>query len=1299
MSKRNFLRKTALTLVAGTGALVAGETVEAQINLNGGTFDAHSAIVDGGLNARYWNFTTNNLYGNLDRPVNQFLPFENFTTTTRFLNGGDGYGLQEPLPAAQAVQVLQQGIDFPVGNGPDTGAAGGGNIFDGTAVLTEEGILASWSGIFNAPEAGVYRFETVSDDATMIFIDGQTVINNNAQQGMTRVGADVTLTAGAHEILVTYQEGDGGNGVFAEWRAPSAPTLSVLDPALFPAVFRNREVVDNSTQAVNVTANSTIDVLASKATFGDLTLTNSTLSLTGTRLADATTFGATTATGASGINAGVDARLASLNDGGGLTTFTKSGIGSVKIDGSSTMTNATTIAINEGSLSINATGGNQSVGNANINLAGGILGIQNSDTTAATIGNAVNVTANSTISQSAGGGATITAITMQPGVTLAKRGAPGAVLTLGTTNVPGGGAITFDVRNGRLDTPAYNSGGAALTVNKTNTGTMRLPTIGTPLAAGGKFNVSAGTLQITNDAVGTSLGTTPVELNGGTLGILSVGVVTGTVEGLQEGRLDGNFNTTGAIPTGNIKLTLERAQSTDTVAHGDNTTWVYSGEINVPNNNGDGTGTIAFGENFDDGVFLRIDGVTYLNNNAWNIPTWTDPPITLSAGWHTFEARFGQGGGGVGPNNQATGNWTTALGFGIDTDKTSFSINMSEYVVPVEIADGTPELFRTPQFSSANYTSAPISVVAGNSTINVSGTASSVALGTINMQNNANLTINGATPTSVAGIAVANGTASTLTGALTAGNVVQLQNVQATGATLNIGGTVHVNGTITGGKLASATGGTAVVRPTATFAGTPTIGTASASTMRFEAGTGTINGSLVSGNQTNEGTLNFASGTTDLSNAMLVAPAGAEFEGLREGRVNGAFEENAPNPGTTVKLTLERAQSTDTVAFQNNSTWIYSGEINIPNNNGDGTGTIAFGENFDDSVLLRIGGTQYMRDTSWNTPTTSNAITLPAGWHSFEARFGQGGGGVGPNAVATGNWTTALGFGIDTDKTTFSINMSEYVAPAEPAGGGATLFRTFVEYGNVQVAAGATASLAGFRNHAVVTVDGRLNLKPDGTDAGTSTVNTLSIPGSGILDLANNDIIVRSTAAGKDAEHAAIQAEIVSAQNGVDGSFITNWNGPGLTSSTARQMNVAATFDLTAIGVIRNSDIDIATGFPGSAYTSFNGIPVTVDDILVKFTYTGDGNLDGAVTFDDYAAMDAAFFGTIPNLGWATGDINFDNVINFDDYAVVDQAFFNQGAPLSGEGGGVAAVPEPATWLMVVIGGLVGLFTWFRRRR
>jgi T5SS/PEP-CTERM-associated repeat protein len=212
--------------------------------------------------------------------------------------------------------------------------------------------------------------------------------------------------------------------------------------------------------------------------------------------------------------------------------------------------------------------------------------------------------------------------------------------------------------------------------------------------------------------------------------------------------------------------------------------------------------------------------------------------------------------------------------------------------------------------------------------------------------------------------------------------------------------------------------------------------------------------------------------------------------------------------------------------------------------------------------------------------------------------------------------------------------------------------------------------------------DGSLVIAANGANSGTSVLDTLAVNGSSRFDLNNNDLVVRATAATKNAVHDSIETDIVSAQNGVDLNFVTNWNGPGITSSTARSTNVIANFDLTAIGVIRNSDIDIATGFPGSAYTTFNGIPVTVDDVLVKFTYTGDGNLDGAVTFDDYAAMDAAFFGTIPNLGWATGDINFDDVINFDDYAVVDQAFFNQGAQLASAQ--AAAVPEPTAGILLM---------------
>ncbi len=202
---------------------------------------------------------------------------------------------------------------------------------------------------------------------------------------------------------------------------------------------------------------------------------------------------------------------------------------------------------------------------------------------------------------------------------------------------------------------------------------------------------------------------------------------------------------------------------------------------------------------------------------------------------------------------------------------------------------------------------------------------------------------------------------------------------------------------------------------------------------------------------------------------------------------------------------------------------------------------------------------------------------------------------------------------------------------------------------------------------------GRATVRSDGTALGTSVLAQLNMNNAARFDLNDNDLVMRASAATKDAVHADIEAKIVTARNGLDANLLTNWDGPGITSGAARAANVAAGFNLVGLGVIRNSDLDITTGVPGSHYATFSGQSVAPDDVLVKYTYIGDSNLNGVVSFDDYIGMDNAFFGLIPNLGWATGDINFDNLINFDDYSAVDQAFFFQGPSLGNE----TAIPGP----------------------
>jgi hypothetical protein len=116
------------------------------------------------------------------------------------------------------------------------------------------------------------------------------------------------------------------------------------------------------------------------------------------------------------------------------------------------------------------------------------------------------------------------------------------------------------------------------------------------------------------------------------------------------------------------------------------------------------------------------------------------------------------------------------------------------------------------------------------------------------------------------------------------------------------------------------------------------------------------------------------------------------------------------------------------------------------------------------------------------------------------------------------------------------------------------------------------------------------------------------------------------TIAGADVQ--AVEAMLKSARAGA-----TPWQGPGIGTSAA------------------------------TAHTGL--VPLQQGaDVLVKYSYNGDANGDGAVNFDDYFRIDSGFLEQPPQPAYADGDFNFDDVINFDDYFLIDSAFMEQGAPL-----------------------------------
>jgi autotransporter-associated beta strand protein len=205
---------------------------------------------------------------------------------------------------------------------------------------------------------------------------------------------------------------------------------------------------------------------------------------------------------------------------------------------------------------------------------------------------------------------------------------------------------------------------------------------------------------------------------------------------------------------------------------------------------------------------------------------------------------------------------------------------------------------------------------------------------------------------------------------------------------------------------------------------------------------------------------------------------------------------------------------------------------------------------------------------------------------------------------------------------------------------------------------------------------------------------TFSNASSGQLDIGVNglDITTQNQSNPSSSLHDVTAMVATAYANGT-------WTGPGITSSVA----AAATSHLTAVGVVQNSQLPS----PYNSSHTFMGTAPGASDILVKYTYYGDANLDGTVNSADYSMIDNGFL--THATGWANGDFNYDGVINGSDYTLIDNAFNMQGASLAAEvsnqiasptaqiaGGVASAVPEPASLSLLTMGGMALLG---RRRR
>lgn len=84
----------------------------------------------------------------------------------------------------------------------------------------EDRIVLAFDATINIPRDGEYRFFTVSDDGSKLYIDGKEVVDNDGDHGSKERGGNVDLKQGEHTIKVTYFNGGGGKWLDVYWRGP-----------------------------------------------------------------------------------------------------------------------------------------------------------------------------------------------------------------------------------------------------------------------------------------------------------------------------------------------------------------------------------------------------------------------------------------------------------------------------------------------------------------------------------------------------------------------------------------------------------------------------------------------------------------------------------------------------------------------------------------------------------------------------------------------------------------------------------------------------------------------------------------------------------------------------------------------------------------------------------------------------------------------------------------------------------------------------------------------------------------------
>jgi autotransporter-associated beta strand protein len=378
--------------------------------------------------------------------------------------------------------------------------------------------------------------------------------------------------------------------------------------------------------------------------------------------------------------------------------------------------------------------------------------------------------------------------------------------------------------------------------------------------------------------------------------------------------------------------------------------------------------------------------------------------------------------------------------------------------------------------------------------------------------------------------------------------------------------------------------------------------------------------------------------------------------------------------GPQTAATGSTAQIINTSATAGTATLTYAGSnaspsaptnFKIADNSGSGGGTTALTVA---SGSLTLGGNNtYGGTTTINNGATlvlnySTGIALPTGGNvanngslSFTANNANGLDPATAGNISGSGTTTVNGVSLT------AVNLSQ----------GALV-------NNGAVTVGGTGTVGPISGTGNLTVNGTLHLA---TNSGGSTQTSLTLGGSGVLDIANNHFTIATTA-GDTSSTDPIYPTLI------------GWLNDGQITSTT-----GYTSPNYGVGMVDGND-------------GVHGSPVSANEIEMAYTLEGDANLDGKVDASDFSIF-APNFGLNTTLGWEAGDFNYDGKVDASDFSAfapnfglqdngvdlklpaADYAALDAFAAANGLTINPVSVPEPASLAMIVMGG----FGILRRRR